>query len=199
MYRRSRQTDADELSITLSKSIHPLHVIACASVAMSHLGVPILLGVVAPNRASAYEIMETYPNAQQKLEEINVGYRRLDRSCMVFDYPCDGRTEGYMQLYLLPHYFAHVFPDSQDPSFQVEGTALTQHFQTYGNLHYPLESVLVESLVKAAIDEESQAVGWYSVNFGRIYEAKHGPIDRRISKCPRSGREMCADMRVNPL
>lgn len=110
----------------------------------------------APNRAPALAMMETYPNAQQMLEEINAGYRRWDWSCIVFDYPRDGRTEGYMQLYLLPDSFAHVFPDSQDPSFQVEGTALTQHFQKYGNLDYALVSVLMESLVKAAIDEESE-------------------------------------------
>ncbi|RDK38960.1 hypothetical protein M752DRAFT_296990 [Aspergillus phoenicis ATCC 13157] len=38
----------------------------------------------APNRAPALEIMETYPNAQQMLEEINAGYRRWDWSCIVY-------------------------------------------------------------------------------------------------------------------
>ncbi|KAL3252945.1 hypothetical protein ABHI18_009803 [Aspergillus niger] len=71
----------------------------------------------APNRAPALEIMESYSNAQRMLEEINAGYRRLDRSCIMFYYPRDGRTEGNMQLFLLPDSLAHVFPDSQDTSF----------------------------------------------------------------------------------
>lgn len=109
-----------------------------------------------------------------------------------------------------------------------------KQFDTYGNLHYPLEAALVESFVKAAIDEEKdtgfsswgqsletwvsmmsaylevnndildncldeQAVDWYSTKFGRIREAKFGPMDRRISKRLGSGKEMPVDMRGNPI
>ncbi|KAJ5173531.1 uncharacterized protein N7500_001462 [Penicillium coprophilum] len=46
---------------------------------------------------------------------------------------------------------------------------------------------------------DKQVVDWYSHNFGRIYEANFGPIDRRISKRLGSGKEMPIDMRGNPL
>lgn len=39
-----------------------------------------------PKRDPPPEIMEDYPNPQQVLEEINAGYKRLDRSCAVLDY-----------------------------------------------------------------------------------------------------------------
>ncbi|RJE24583.1 hypothetical protein PHISCL_03061 [Aspergillus sclerotialis] len=41
------------------------------------------------------------------------------------------------------------------PSTEIRDIAPTERFTTYGNLHYPLEQTLVESFVKAAIDEES--------------------------------------------
>lgn len=43
-----------------------------------------------------------------------------------------------------------------------------------------------------------QAVEWYSTKFGRIREAKFGPMDRRVSKRLGSGKEMPVDMR-NPI
>ena len=39
-----------------------------------------------PNRAPPPEIIEDHPNPQQVLEDINAGYKRLDRSYTVFDY-----------------------------------------------------------------------------------------------------------------
>lgn len=46
---------------------------------------------------------------------------------------------------------------------------------------------------------DKEAVEWYSTNFGRIREAKFGPLDRRISKRLGSGRELPIDMRGNPI
>ncbi|OJD17309.1 hypothetical protein AJ78_02597 [Emergomyces pasteurianus Ep9510] len=46
---------------------------------------------------------------------------------------------------------------------------------------------------------DKQAVEWYSTNFGRIHEAKFGPMDRRISKRLGSGKELPIDMRGNPI
>lgn len=41
----------------------------------------------SPKRDPLPEIMEDHPNPEQVLEETNAGYKRLDRSCAVFDYP----------------------------------------------------------------------------------------------------------------
>jgi hypothetical protein len=188
-----------------------------------------------PNRAPPPEIMEDHPNPQQMLEEINVGYKRVDRYCAVFDYPHGDPAEKGLQVYLFPNSFAHLFQEYiPSPSTEIRDTTPTTRFKTYGNLHYPLEQALVESFVKAAIDEETdtgfsawgeslrswvslmtgylevdndvldhcpdkQAVEWYSSNFGRIHEANFGPIDRRVSKRPGSGKEMPIDMRGNPI
>ncbi|OQE07835.1 hypothetical protein PENVUL_c012G07424 [Penicillium vulpinum] len=234
MFRRPRQTEPDRLSMRLRKTLQPLTVIPWGALAMWYLGVPIAVGAPmvvvrdddytdaierlesagfdrsVPNRAPPPEIIEGYPNPQQVLEEINAGYKRLDRSCAVFNYPQGDPAEKGLQVYLIPNSFA------------------------YGSLYYPLEQALVESFVKAAIDEETdagfsawgeslrswvslitgylevnndildmcldkQAVDWYSHNFGRIREANFGPIDRRISKRLDSGKEMPIDMRGNPL
>jgi hypothetical protein len=188
-----------------------------------------------PNRTPPPEIMENHPNPQQMLEEINAGYKRLDRSCTVFDYPHGDPTEKGLQLYLFPNSFAHFSLEGPlRPSNEIRHTATTKQFDVYGNLHYPLERTLVESFVKAAIDEEEyadisswaeslrswislmtgylevnndvldhclsrRAVEWYSTNFGRIREAKFGPLDRRISKRLGSGKEPPIDMRGNPI
>lgn len=188
-----------------------------------------------PNRTPPPEIMERHPNPQKMLEEINAGYIRLDRSCAVFDYPPGYSAGKGTQLYLFPNSFAHFsLRDIRQSSNKVNDTEIIKQFDTYGNLHYPLEEALVESFVKAAIDEEKdtgfsawgqdletwvsmmtgylevnndildhcpdeQAVDWYSTKFGRIREAKFGPIDRRISKRLGSGKEMPVDMRGNPI
>ncbi|GKZ24618.1 hypothetical protein AbraIFM66951_012022 [Aspergillus brasiliensis] len=258
MFRRPRQTEADRLTKKLSETLHPINVIPWANVAMWYLGVPIVvvapMMVVrdddyaaaiekleragftksAPNRTPCPEIMADHPDPQRLMEEINAGYKRVDRYSTVLDYPQDDPEHKGMQLYLFPDSFAHIFPDSRNASIALGGTASTNRFHTYGNLHYPLEPVLVESFVKAAIDEEAEmefstwaailacwvsqmsgylevnndildhcedekAVEWYSVNFGRIYEAKNGPRDRRISKRLGSGKEMPVDMRGNPI
>jgi hypothetical protein len=92
------------------------------------------------------------------LEEINAGYKRLDQSCAVFDYPQGDPTEKGMQLYLFPNSFAHLsLEDIPRPSNEIGYTATTKQFDIYGNIHYPLEWALVESFVKAAIDEERDA------------------------------------------
>lgn len=46
---------------------------------------------------------------------------------------------------------------------------------------------------------DERTVEWFSTHFGRIREARHGPIDLRVSKRLGSGREMPVDMRGNPL
>lgn len=62
-----------------------------------------------PNRAPAPEIMEDHPNPQQSLEEINAGYKRLDRSCVTLDYPHGDPAGKSLQVYVFPDSFAHIF------------------------------------------------------------------------------------------
>lgn len=58
------------------------------------------------------------------MKTINFGYRRLDQSCTIFDYP-PGETS--MQMQLFPNSFASV---------------TTKQFEAYGNFQYPLEPTL---------------------------------------------------------
>ncbi|KAK2740757.1 hypothetical protein FQN57_005989 [Myotisia sp. PD_48] len=178
-----------------------------------------------PNRNPPPEIMESHPNPQQLLEEINAGYKRFDRSCAVFNYPRGDPTEENLQLYLFPNSFTHLPLENNTYPLngRMKSTAKTMQFDIYGNIFYPLEPTLVESFVKAAIDEENkvacsswsmsltslvsqmagylevnndildhssdeEAAKWFSTNFGRIREAKFGPLDYRISKRIGSGK-----------
>lgn len=101
--------------------------------------------------------MEDHPNPQQVLEEINAGYKRLDRSCAVFDYPKGDPAGKASQVYVIPNAFAHIFQDMPRSSTRIGDIVPTKNFQSYGSLYYPLEQTLVESFVKAAIDEETDA------------------------------------------
>ena len=59
---------------------------------------------------------------------------------------------------MIPNSFAHVLQeDIPRSSTDIGDTARTTRFQSYGSLYYPLEQPLVESFVKAAIDEETEA------------------------------------------
>ncbi|KKZ65626.1 hypothetical protein EMCG_08533 [[Emmonsia] crescens] len=179
MFRRPRQTEPDRLSMRLSTIIQPLTVTPWGTLAMWYLGVPIGVGAPmvvvqdndytaaieklvnagftqsVPNRTPPPEIMEEHPNPQQMLEEINAPYKRLDRSCAVFDYPHGDPAEKSLQVYLFPNSFTHLsLEDISRPSNKIGYTATTEQFDIYNNLHYPLEQALVESFVKTAIDEE---------------------------------------------
>ncbi|OJD25910.1 hypothetical protein ACJ73_02719 [Blastomyces percursus] len=103
-----------------------------------------------PNRTPP-EIIEEHPDPQQMLKEINANYKRLDQSCAVFD----DQAEKGLQVYLYPNSFAHLsLKDISHPSNNIGYTVITEQFDVYNNLQYPLEQALVESFVKAAIDEE---------------------------------------------
>ncbi|KAB8067023.1 hypothetical protein BDV29DRAFT_115815 [Aspergillus leporis] len=215
MLRRPRQTEPDVLSVRLSKTLRPLSVIPWGALAMWYLGVPIAVGAPmivvqdddytpaierlesagfnrsVPNRAPPPEIIETHPNPQQMLEEINAGYKRLDRSGAVFDYPHGDPAEKDLQVYVFPNSFAHLFQeDIPGPSTEIRDTAPTKRFKTYGNLHYPLEQTLVESFVKAAIDEEKDTSfsawdeslrSWVSLMTGYL-EVNNDVLDHCLDK-----------------
>ncbi|OQE44996.1 hypothetical protein PENCOP_c002G06395 [Penicillium coprophilum] len=175
-----------------------------------------------PDRRPAPDILESLPDPQAALGEINRGSERLDRCCTSFQIPSYLPLSGD-QVFLIPNSFAHLPLENLDSSYEV-----------YENLFYPLESALVESFVKAVIDASDEAEGsswhlllnawiammrgylevnndilddcadgraveWYSTHFGRNHEAEHGVWDLRVSKRRGSGREISHDMRGNPL
>ncbi|RAK79167.1 uncharacterized protein BO72DRAFT_506226 [Aspergillus fijiensis CBS 313.89] len=186
MFRRPRQTTADNLSLRLSKMLQPIPVIPWSALAMWYLGVPVGVGAPmivvqdadypiaqsrlakagftrsVPNRNPHPAIIASHPSPQQMLTQINAGYHRVDRSCAVFDYPNDDPKDKDMQLYLylFPNSLAHVFDGwrwQEAPRHETGATvaAAAQRYESYGNLHYALERALVESVVRAAVEEES--------------------------------------------
>ncbi|KAL4861899.1 hypothetical protein BDV12DRAFT_190773 [Aspergillus spectabilis] len=174
MFRRLRQTELDRLSTRLRKTLQPLTAPMVVVQDNDYTDAIERLESAGfdrsvPNRAAPPEIMEDHPNPQQMLDEINAGYKRLDRSFSVFDHPHGEPAEKHLQVYVFPNSLAHLFQeDIPHPSTEIRDTAPTKRFKTYGNLHYPLEQTLVESFVKAAIDEETDtgfsawgdSVGW---------------------------------------
>lgn len=100
--------------------------------------------------------MQDLPDPQAVLAEINAGYRSLDLSSTTFNYPSRFSLEG-TQLVLISNSFAHL------PLRPIHSTSSatgprpllpTSHYNVYKNLFYPVEQALVESFVKAALDEE---------------------------------------------
>ncbi|QSS50882.1 hypothetical protein I7I53_06061 [Histoplasma capsulatum var. duboisii H88] len=111
-----------------------------------------------PNRTPPLEVMEDHSNPQRMLEEINAGYKRLDCSCAVFDYPQGDPAEKGLQMYLFPNSFTHIpLEDNLHSSNNIAYPATTEQFDIYKSLCYPLERALVESFVKAVIDEETES------------------------------------------
>ncbi|QSZ35377.1 hypothetical protein DSL72_008247 [Monilinia vaccinii-corymbosi] len=133
IFRRPRQAEPDKPSIRLSETLQPFAVIPW------DLGVPIGIGVMLivvrdgdytadierlegtgfdrsiPNRAPGPEIREDHLKPQQMLEQIDAGYKRLDQSSAVFDYPDGGPAEKGLQVYLFPNSFAHPFQGDNPP------------------------------------------------------------------------------------
>lgn len=184
----------------------------------------------APNRNPAPEILADHPDPQAILREVNEGYERLDSICKTFDYSSHS-VEGFQQALLNPDSFANL-SIPVDATIEVDTTSATLtevHYTKYNNILYPHPRTLLESLVRAAIDEGTSAgftswaasieawipmmvgylglendilddcsdekvLAWYSTHFGRLYESKYGPFDRRISKRLGSGKELPVDM-----
>lgn len=178
----------------------------------------------APNRNPAPEILADHPDPQAVLRQVNEGYERVDSICKTFDCPSHS-IDGFQQVLLIPNSFANL-PIVVDAMLNSSTNA---QYNIYNNILYPQARTLLESLVRATIDEETSAgftswaasigawismmVGylglendvmddcsdekvltWYSTHFGRLYESKYGPFDRRISKRLGSGKELPVDM-----
>lgn len=113
----------------------------------------------APNRNPAPEILADHPDPQDVLRQVNEGYERVDSSCKTFD--CPGHLiGGFQQVLLIPSSFANL-SIGVDPTTKVDATsatfATTTRFTTYSNILYPQPRTLLESFVRAAIDEETDA------------------------------------------
>jgi len=110
-----------------------------------------------PNRCPPPEVMEYLPNPQLVLDEINEQYKNLDGSTRTFNYPTRYR-ESKEQVVLIPNSFAHLPLETSvlaSSETMFGHTIATSRYDVYRNIFYPLEQVLVESFVKAAVDEEN--------------------------------------------
>ncbi|KAF5861178.1 hypothetical protein ETB97_000552 [Aspergillus alliaceus] len=260
MFRNPRESAPNPAVSEPLRALHPLPVIAWGPLALAYLGVPIVVGthmfavrdedykaaaqmllnsgfrLTTPSRGPPDEVLNTLPDPEAVLEEINSGYRYLDRSSKTFDYPAH-LPEREEQLVLMPNSFCRLGIDLSTISMWSK----TTDCDVYGNMLYPSERILLESFVKAAVDDDSlssegggysditswgellrswvsmmvgylgigkdtidfssdkRAMDWYSRNFGRIYEEKNGPIDRRVTKRIGSGKEMAYDMAGTPI
>lgn len=105
-----------------------------------------------PDRRPAPEIMESLPDPQAVLDEINKGYERLDRYCTPFQFPSHLPFSGD-QIFLIPNSFPHLPLDDVDmTSNQSNQKTQPKQYEVYGNLFYPLEAALVESFVNPNYD-----------------------------------------------
>uniref|UniRef100_A0A093XMF1 Leukotriene A-4 hydrolase like n=1 Tax=Talaromyces marneffei PM1 TaxID=1077442 RepID=A0A093XMF1_TALMA len=243
MFRRPRSTEPDPVALHVGHVLKPMPVMLWGGQAMYFLGAPIVLGdedyqlaikklldsgfqLSKPRRESAPEVLESLPDPQTVIDEINAGYRRVDEDSTTFDFPESSQTEE--QLTLLPNSFVHLPP--------VNDLRYLKEYVPYDNLWYPCERALASSFVQATMDDEdinkyslwvdvlrfwigfmpnylevnndifdywefldSRAKEWYSTHYGRAREAKYGPWDRRISKRIGSSKEMPIGARGNPL
>ncbi|KAF7125441.1 hypothetical protein CNMCM5793_001619 [Aspergillus hiratsukae] len=231
-FREPKKVIANPAASLPVHSLDPVPVAAWGGLAMANLGVPLVVTdhmlvvrdedyhfaigklvdsgftLSTPNRRPPPEVLAGLPDPERALREINSNFKHLDASSTTFNYPADCLEPG-------------PFADAA-------------HYDVFGNIWYPHEGILIEGLVKVAVDEESsgrstiwgsspeawvsmmvgyldiqndiiddsddeRAVAWYSQHFGRIHEEKHGPMDRRVMKRLRPGKEMSHDMAGNPI
>ncbi|KAI4127408.1 MAG: hypothetical protein LQ347_004615, partial [Umbilicaria vellea] len=99
-----------------------------------------------PDRSPPFEVIEHLPDPQDVLKEINEGYKGLDQSSTTFNYP-NSSPEKKEQVVLIPNSFAHI---PLGPAYS------TNQYDKYNNILYPLERALIESFVKAALDDEKE-------------------------------------------
>lgn len=111
-----------------------------------------------PNRQPPPEVMEYLPNPQTAVDEINAGYKCLDMSSATFNYP-NRRLKYEEQVVLVPNYFAHVpLRNITGPCGSSRQIEASNNYDIYGNLFYPHEQTLVDSVVSAAIDDEDTGI-----------------------------------------
>ncbi|GAM33696.1 hypothetical protein TCE0_013f00792 [Talaromyces pinophilus] len=179
-----------------------------------------------PRREPRPEVLERLPDPQAVIDEINAGYRRVDEDSTTFDFPEISQTK--QQLTLLPNSFAHL-PPINDLRYSkeyisydnlwypceralvssfVQATIDDEDINMFSRWVDTLRSWIAYMLNYLEVNNDifddwefldSRAKEWYSTQFGRAHEEKHGPWDRRISKRIGSSKEMSVDARGNPL
>ncbi|KAJ5958268.1 uncharacterized protein N7479_005418 [Penicillium vulpinum] len=185
MFRNPRDVAPDAVSSAFSQILEPLPVISWGQLAMYYLGAPTGAGYhmfvvrdehhqtaiqkltdsgftqAPPDRRPAPEILESLPDPQAVLDEINKGYERLDRYCTSFQFPPHLPFSGD-QIFLIPNSFAQLPLEYVDmTSNQSNQKAQLKQYEVYGNLFYPLEAALIESFVKGVI-HDIEEVGFSS-------------------------------------
>ncbi|KAJ5555218.1 hypothetical protein N7535_007658 [Penicillium sp. DV-2018c] len=181
MIRKPRQVEPDHVSSAFSQMLKPLPVLIWGQLAMAHLGVPVVTGQcmfvvrdehyqtaiqklkdsgfpqAPPDRRPAPEVLESLPDPEAVLEEINKGYQRLDRYCSSFQFPPHFPYSGD-QMFLMPNSFAHLPLQKGDMSLDQpdQKKAQSKQYDVYGNLFYPLEAALVESFVKGVYHDNDE-------------------------------------------
>ncbi|EER38296.1 conserved hypothetical protein [Histoplasma capsulatum H143] len=177
MFRRPQDHEPDPETSQLGRILSPLRIYTWGPVAMSYLGVPIVIrdkdfekatrkledsGFIpsSPNRNPAPEIMAGLPDPQAVLRQINEDYERVDRSCKTFNCPSH-LLESFQQILLIPSSFASL-PDFSSTTTELNATKqsaalATAQYDTFGNILYPHQQTLLESLIRAAIVEETNA------------------------------------------
>lgn len=117
-----------------------------------------------PRREPAPEILESLPDPQAVIDEINSEYRRLDEATTTFDYPQNSLTSEppedmikNTQLTLLPNSFTHL-PPMKDSKY-------AGYYIVRDNIWYPCERALASSFVQTVIDDEdaNQYSRWINV------------------------------------
>ena len=110
----------------------------------------------APNRNPAPEIMARLPDPQAVLQQVNEGYERLDHSCKTFNFPSH-LLQSFEQVLLIPRSFASL-PDlgetTECNTKKPSAAHTSAPYDMYDNILYPQCRTLLESLVRAAVDEE---------------------------------------------
>ncbi|KAI9737347.1 MAG: hypothetical protein M1834_009501 [Cirrosporium novae-zelandiae] len=187
MFRRPRESAPSQAASRLAQILEPFPVLMWGPLALNYLGVPIVVGIhiivvrnedyessiqklhnsgfleTAPCRSPPPEILETLPDPQAVLDEINRNYKKLDQSTTTFNYP--DYYENKEQLILIPNSFAHLpiepvtIVSSETKivtSISLFGESpIINQYDVYDNLSYPHENILVYSFMKAALDDEN--------------------------------------------
>jgi hypothetical protein len=98
--------------------------------------------ITVPKRGFHPDILARIPDPESVIAAINADYAALDQAATVFDY-AEPRPE---QVFLIPNSFACLPLGTADDDSPPEG-----EYDTYKNIHHPLERALVESFVKCAL------------------------------------------------
>ncbi|KAJ5854740.1 hypothetical protein N7534_007283 [Penicillium rubens] len=166
MIRQPRESQPDPITSEIAHFLAPLVIFPWGPLAMSYLGVPIVVGIVM---VAVHD--EDYQTACQKLKDS--AFReiipertippRYYQSTTTFEYPINHHLAGSVRLTLAPNSFANLpIPDATGDVKQ--STASTKGYDIYGNICHPLEEALVESFVKCVVDdkndENAEFSGW---------------------------------------